>query len=286
MAKAKATAKAKNAKTAEVVKKPAAAHVTTNVKTTKNGSLIDRINREVSARALVAELGGVFVLTTIAMSGDNPFFMGLAYASLAFGLTAISGAQLNPAVSFALWATKKLPGINVPFFVFAQFVGALAAVVVNHLMSGEKLDVDFATFGNLDWRVFTAEAIGGLVLAFGVLAAVSRGVNEVARAFGVGLALVTALTVSTMVLAPAVRAEGSKEKPDARLAALTGTIVNPAIASALTQSNQPTADLFGNQTEQKQTKPKSRFTLETLLAPVVGGVLGGWLYLGLSGRRD
>lgn len=286
MAKAKATAKVKTAKKAEVVKKPAAAHATTKVKTIKKSNLLDRINRDVSARALIAELGGVFVLTTIAMSGDNPFFMGLAFASLAFGLTAISGSHLNPAVTLAMWATKRFKGLNVPFYLFAQFIGALAAVVVSHLMSGEKLAIDFSNFGSLDWRVLTAEIIGAVVLAFGFLAAANRGVNEVARAFGVGLALVTAIVVSTMILAPAVRTEAGKEKPNQYITGITGTVVNPATAAALTQKSQPVQDLTGAQSQTDSEAPKSRLTWETLLGPLVGGVVGGWIYVGLARSRD
>lgn len=60
--------------------------------------------------------------------------------ALAIQLTsALSGAHLNPAVTLALAAGRKLPWAKVPRYVGAQFVGAIAAAVVLHVIFGGAL---------------------------------------------------------------------------------------------------------------------------------------------------
>ena len=62
--------------------------------------------------------------------------IGLLGVALAFGLTVvtmaysighISGCHLNPAVTFGLWAGGRFPGRDIPLYVIAQVLGAIAA---------------------------------------------------------------------------------------------------------------------------------------------------------------
>ena len=62
--------------------------------------------------------------------------IGLLGVSLAFGLTVltmayavghISGCHLNPAVSVGLWAGGRFPAKELPYYVIAQVLGAIAA---------------------------------------------------------------------------------------------------------------------------------------------------------------
>ncbi len=86
-----------------------------------------------------AEAGGTFILvfmgvgaalfSTIADWGTLGvafgFALGVMIAAVIFG--GISGAHLNPAVTFGLWIAGRLPGKDVVPYIVGQVVGAVAA---------------------------------------------------------------------------------------------------------------------------------------------------------------
>jgi aquaporin Z len=70
--------------------------------------------------------------------------IGLAGVSLAFGLTVltivyslghISGAHLNPAVTFGLWAGGRFSGKEILPYVISQILGAIAAAAVLYIIA-------------------------------------------------------------------------------------------------------------------------------------------------------
>jgi len=80
--------------------------------------------------------------------------IGFAGVALAFGLTVltmayavghISGGHFNPAVSLGLWAAGKLSMKDLPGYVIAQLIGAVAAAgMLYTIMSGQA---DFTSVG-------------------------------------------------------------------------------------------------------------------------------------------
>jgi aquaporin Z len=92
-------------------------------------------------RIYLAELVGTFVLVfggcgSAVLAGDH---IGYAGVSLAFGLSLlamvytvgpISGCHLNPAVTFALYLSSKLPGNRVIGYMIAQIIGGVLAAGV------------------------------------------------------------------------------------------------------------------------------------------------------------
>ena len=72
--------------------------------------------------------------------------IGFAGVALAFGLTVltmaysighISGCHLNPAVTVGLWAGGRFPAKDIPLYVIAQVLGAVAAAAaLYHIASG------------------------------------------------------------------------------------------------------------------------------------------------------
>ncbi|HEY7105739.1 MAG TPA: aquaporin [Acidimicrobiia bacterium] len=89
-----------------------------------------------SARIFVAELIGTMILIlggpgTAIFAGKDVGFLGIA---IAFGFSLlcaaylfghISGCHINPAVTIAMWALRRTPGREVPWYVVAQILGAL-----------------------------------------------------------------------------------------------------------------------------------------------------------------
>src|SRR5690349_18097079 len=70
--------------------------------------------------------------------------IGLLGVALAFGLTVltmayaighISGCHLNPAVTIGLWAGGRFPAKEIPLYVAAQVLGAIAAAFVLYIIA-------------------------------------------------------------------------------------------------------------------------------------------------------
>jgi aquaporin Z len=79
--------------------------------------------------------------------------IGLLGVSLAFGLTVltmayaighISGCHLNPAVSVGLWAGGRFPAGQVPPYIVAQVLGAIAAGAVLYIIASGAAGFDAA----------------------------------------------------------------------------------------------------------------------------------------------
>jgi aquaporin Z len=97
--------------------------------------------------------------------------IGLAGVSLAFGLTVltmayaighISGCHLNPAVSIGLWAGGRFSAKELPGYIGAQVLGAIAAGGVLYLIASGKSD--FTSVGGFASNGFGEHSPGGFSL--------------------------------------------------------------------------------------------------------------------------
>jgi glycerol uptake facilitator-like aquaporin len=66
----------------------------------------------------------------------NTIATGAALAALIVTFGALSGAHFNPAVSLAMVLRGMMPWLEAPFYVAAQFSGALLGTLLAHLMFG------------------------------------------------------------------------------------------------------------------------------------------------------
>lgn len=60
----------------------------------------------------------------------NALVTGLQAIGVSFAFSLVSGAQFNPALSFALWTTGKLSNRRAVLYVISQLVASLCAMVV------------------------------------------------------------------------------------------------------------------------------------------------------------
>src|SRR6185369_16803402 len=96
-------------------------------------------------RRMLAEMFGTFWLvfggcgSAVLAAGFPKVGIGLLGVALAFGLTLltmayalghVSGFHLNPAVSIGLTVSKRFPARELPAYIAAQLVGAIAASAV------------------------------------------------------------------------------------------------------------------------------------------------------------
>lgn len=134
-------------------------------------------------RRMFAESFGTFWLvfggcgSAVLAAGFPEVGIGFAGVSLAFGLTVltmayaighISGCHLNPAVTVGLTVSGRFPGREVPAYVAAQLIGAVAASAVLYAIAsgapGFSLSAGFAANG------FGEHSPGGYSLASGFIA--------------------------------------------------------------------------------------------------------------------
>ena len=101
-----------------------------------------KFGAEVIGTAILVFIGAGSVPLTVFLTGSNPFGSAeLSTISFAFAIFAavysvghISGAHINPAVTIALLATRKIDGRTAAYYVAAQLVGATLGAVLTYLI--------------------------------------------------------------------------------------------------------------------------------------------------------
>lgn len=151
---------------------------------------------------LVAEFLGTGILTLVVLSVQRstigvPYFVGLggglAIVVLMLALSNASGAQLNPAITIALWTARKVQTLPAVMYIVVQLLGAWAAYgVYTYFVNSSLQEIG----GHYTTRVMVAEAVGAFILAFAWAAVMAQKKAETVVAAGVGIAFALGLIVS------------------------------------------------------------------------------------------
>lgn len=229
-----------------------------------------------NTNSLLAEAFGTFWLvlggcgSAVLAAGFPVGGIGLLGVSLAFGLSVltmayavghVSGGHFNPAVTVGLWAGGRFPARDVGPYIVAQVVGAILAAFALYAIASGKPGWDMAASG-LASNGFGAHSPGGYSLTAALIAEVLltgfflfiiMGATHGRAAAGFApIAIGLALTLIHLISIP-----------------VTNTSVNPARSTgpALVEGGIALRQLW-----------------LFWLAPLLGGVLGGWLYRQLIAR--
>jgi aquaporin Z len=221
-----------------------------------------------STSALLAEAIGTFWLVlggcgTAVLAGSGVGTLGI---SLAFGLTVltaayavghISGGHFNPAVTVGLWAGGRFSSEKILPYIIAQVLGAVIASAVIYLIATGKAGYD----GGLASNGVAEHSPGKYSMGAGILAEVVltamfifviMGATDSRAPAGLApIAIGLALTLIHLISIP-----------------VTNTSVNPA------RSTGPAVLEGGIAFKQ---------LLIFWIAPLVGGIIGGWLYKSVVG---
>ena len=253
-AKKTATAKATKTTVKRVVAKPTTVASRPAISTKLPNNLINIV---------IAEVVGTFILTMVALFSGyvlQSLYVGLTLMLIVMSIGAISGAHVNPAVTFGLWTMRKLSTVLVPFYWGAQFLGAMAAVVVIGAMTDGAFAVNFDHFMTFSWGVFAVELIGMAIFMFGIAAAISRkDLKPAGQAAAIGSALAIGLVASgtlipllqSTAISKAQEEQAAKTTNDntndtndpnkrsyPREAYISGATLNPAVALAVTEKTE------------------------------------------------
>lgn len=74
---------------------------------------------------LLVEFLGTMIATIVALKTGNWLAIGATFAVLIYLGGPISGGSFNPAISFALWASKKLSRDDLLSYCLVEILGAL-----------------------------------------------------------------------------------------------------------------------------------------------------------------
>ena len=260
--------------------KSASAHVTTKKKTVtsapasaSSSALVGHVRGSLRSvalwRALGAEFIGTFLLASVIVAGQGqPIFVLFALVGVILLVGSISGAHVNPAMTFGALVTRRIGWLRGVGYIVAQLLGAaLAFVVLSAFIAGagvaEEAEVfgqtapvlfsavDVATLVGKEWYIFFAEVLGASILGFAV-ASMARAKDTLTSAFAGGLGIFIAL----MVAVSAANYVGGS------------AIINPAVAIALQAYNLESLWPFA----------------VYAVAPVLGGVAGFIIHDLLRGR--
>ena len=250
-----------------------------------------------------------FILTLVALFSASvlaPLYVGLTLMVIVMTIGAISGAHVNPAVTFGLWTMRKLKTVLLPFYWSAQFLGAMAAVVLIGSLTNGGFSVHFDQFTNFSWGIFTVELIGMAAFMFGIAATISRKDLKVAgKAVGIGVSLSVGLFIAGALMsyvqniAYAKHAESQQNataetqtntnnpyKQYPREVHISGATLNPAVALAVTEKTdtqlQSSSPLPA---ENEKAHAYTRLSLEVIAATLIGAALGGNLFLLVNYRN-
>lgn len=190
--------------------------------------------------------------------------IGFVGVALAFGLTLltmcyaighISGCHINPAVTFGLVAGGRFPAKELPGYVVSQVLGGIAAAAVLYLIASGKAGFDAAASGfasngygehSPGGYSMGAALVAEVVLTAFFLFIIMGATHKRAHAATAGIAIGLSLTLIHLICIP-----------------VTNTSVNPARSTGVA--------LF-----------QGGWAIDQLwmfwLAPIVGGIVGGYVY--------
>jgi glycerol uptake facilitator-like aquaporin len=152
---------------------------------------------------LVAEFLGTGLLTLAIVSVQRstigvPYFVGiaggLAAAMLIMVFGRASGAQLNPAITLAMWTARQIRTLEAVLYIAVQLLGGYLAGLLYQYLIHNDLTAVSSTFTG---RILVAEAVGALVLSFGWAAATYHLYGETKKAGLVGISYVLAIIVAS-----------------------------------------------------------------------------------------
>ncbi len=174
----------------------------------------------------IAEFIGTFVLVLVAcgvavVTGANvvatSLAFGLVIVAMAYSVGNVSGCHINPAVSLAMFISKKISGKDLLFYVIAQVLGATAGAALLGLFVGEfeslggnvaqaTLTHAYGDVGAL-FAALLVEIVLTFIFVFAILGVTSKVENKSVTGIVIGLSLTLVHLIGI---------------------ALTGTSVNPA----------------------------------------------------------
>lgn len=172
----------------------------------------------------IAEFIGTFTLVLFgcgaaAIAGEQVGVLGIAFAfglaliAMAYGIGAVSGCHINPAVSFGAWIAGRMSFFGFIRYAIAQCLGGLAgAFVLMTILKGQMAGYDVAAsgLGQNGWGAgylgeYTQQAallfeiVATFIFVTVILGATEKGAHLAPAGLAIGLTLVVIHIVGIQV---------------------------------------------------------------------------------------
>ncbi len=182
-------------------------------------------------RKMIAEALGTFILvffgvgSAVLMGGEIGMLgislaFGLSIVAAAYGLGAISGAHLNPAVSLGMVTAGRMSGGEFIRYAIAQIIGATIAALIVLIIASGKADYSLAEngLGQNGWgpgylgeygigSAIVFELIATFLFVLVILGATAKGAPSAMAGLAIGLTLagihMVGITVTGVSVNPA-----------------------------------------------------------------------------------
>ncbi|TAG75544.1 MAG: aquaporin Z [Burkholderiales bacterium] len=199
-----------------------------------------------------AVLAAAFPEVGIGLHGVSLAF-GLTVLTMAYAIGHVSGCHLNPAVSVGLWAGGRFDGKDLPGYIIAQTLGAIAAAAVLYVIVTGRAGAEIGGFASNGYDALSpgkysmvAALVCEVVMTAFFLFVIMGATDKRAPAGFAPIAIGLCLTLIHLISIP-----------------VTNTSVNPARSTGVA--------LFAG----------GGYLVQLWLfwlAPLLGGALGAWVY--------
>ncbi|HZK58739.1 MAG TPA: MIP/aquaporin family protein [Cryobacterium sp.] len=200
--------------------------------------LVRRLVAEAVGTAILVLFGAGSVIAALTIGKGHLDFAGVGFIALAFaiaiavavyGFLPVSGAHINPAVTFALAVTRRFPWVEVvPYFVAQLIGGAVGGLLIVAAFGTKAIDLGAGATtlgaGVSYGQGIVAEALGTFLLMFAVMATAVDGRMPAGWA---GLIVGLAVSAAIMVMLPLTGGSLNPARtfgPDLALALFGGTV--------------------------------------------------------------
>lgn len=131
---------------------------------------------------------------------DAPRFSAALVAPIVVGLFVytigwVSGAHLNPAVTIGLASIKKISVPDAVYYILAQLLGAVLAMVVVRQLLGAAPEVS----GGDSARIVVGEAMGAFLLVWAIMAVVERKAHAASAGLLIGSGLLLGILLAAAI---------------------------------------------------------------------------------------
>ena len=117
---------------------------------------------------------------------------GLVVMAMIYAVGDISGAHLNPAVTFGFWLARRLPGADVAPYILSQLAGAFVASALVRTLFGAHAALGATLPTGSAGQSFLLEIVLTLLLMFTILS-VATGAKEKGTTAGLAIGAVVGL---------------------------------------------------------------------------------------------
>lgn len=151
--------------------------------------------------SLLAEFLGTSVLVMVALvlsqTTGVPYFIATSVA-VTLGLVyvlfgSVSGGYFNPAITVGMWSARRISAVRGVTYIAAQMLGGVASWQLFQYFTNQSLP---AKTTNWSTPMFLAELVGTAILAMGLTAALTRGLDTLTTALAYGASFFTGILVA------------------------------------------------------------------------------------------